>query len=170
MPQYSVWIMDTPRSLSWHDESEWGWIEVTGLMWRHRTTYSQAVSQAIKKEKVHEYEIANKQIGFCFLVPNSTKKIDAGANEHTCTVCRCTPTVAVTAPSQKEIPCKHSSYGLIRPSVGFSFASDNMVSFRLFPLPTYLPELCFSNKQHLNQSKFTLHMICFTACFTTTNL
>lgn len=65
--------------------------------------YTQAVSQAIKKEKVHEYEIANKQIGFCFLVPDSSKKIDAGANEHIHTECQCTSTVAVTTPSQREI-------------------------------------------------------------------
>lgn len=67
-----------------------GWIEVTGLMWRRRTMSTQAVNQAIKKEKVHEYEIANKQIGFSFLVPNSSKERGARANEHNRSVYPCT--------------------------------------------------------------------------------
>lgn len=50
--------------------------------------YTEAVSQAIKKKKVHEYEIANKKTSFCFFVPNSLKQIDTRANEHVCSVCK----------------------------------------------------------------------------------
>lgn len=117
-------------------------------MRRYWTMYTQAVSQTIKKEKVHEYERANKQIGFCFLVPNSSKKIDAGANEHIHTMCQCT---SVTATSQREISCKCSSYGLIRQVWGFILLVI-MCFILAFSAPSIHRDLWFSNKQHL-QSK-----------------
>lgn len=86
---------------------------------------------------------------------------------NTCSVCLCTFYSGCQCSQSKTISCMVSSYGLIRPSVGFSFASANIVFFfQVF----HSQDIYEQTTEEITARSKTVYVNCSQLYFTTASL